>query len=460
MYAVDPGPGLPARRARRGVLLSALVAVVVAALLVVVTGATVGFLPLGARQLVALSDRPGDLGATTEATEESLDRFWTEHLPRTYHKRFTNLRGGWQPKSPDSPPFTCGEARQTYRDVRGNAFYCPAGDYIAWDAALLFPQLDQHFGTVSPAIVLAHEMGHAIQNRASVQAPSIVIELQADCFAGSWIRWADSSNRDSVDVQGRALDTAVAALLTLRDQPGTPVTNPQAHGLGFDRVNAFQTGYDQGTGRCAEFPSRGVVTTELPFRTVKETLAGGNLPYDVAIPLFGQTLDAFWRASLPELWAGKAFAAPRRLALPAAPLPACPRAGAYDVRDTIGYCPDTGTVAWVDPLLRQLHATGDFVTGTVLSEVWARAGQYQGGRPAEGKDAGLERDCLTGAWVATLGSSNVAALVLSPGDLDEVLATILASSFNPRVDPASRGTAFERTQALRKGVLGGLPACR
>jgi predicted metalloprotease len=458
MYAVDPGPGLPARRARRGVLLSALVAVVVAALLVVVTGATVGFLPLGARQLVALSDRPGDLGATTEATEESLDRFWTEHLPRTYHKRFTNLRGGWQPKSPDSPPFTCGEARQTYRDVRGNAFYCPAGDYIAWDAALLFPQLDRHFGTVSPAIVLAHEMGHAIQNRAPVQAPSIVIELQADCFAGSWIRWADSSNRDSVDVQGRALDTAVAALLTLRDQPGTPVTNPQAHGLGFDRVNAFQTGYDQGAGSCAGFPQQGVVTTELPFRTTAEIQSGGNLPLDQTVQVLSTSLDNFWTAALPQVAAGKHFAKPTETPVESGNLPDCP--GHQETAGLSEYCAMTRTVAWLVPAVAELHQRiGDMATGTVLSDAWAEAAQEQAAFPTAGQQAGLQRDCFTGAWLASLAGNNLAASPLSPGDLDEALETVVFTSFTQGGQRLDRGGAFARAKSLRTGVLNGLASC-
>jgi hypothetical protein len=62
--------------------------------------------------------------------------------------------------------------------------------------------------------------------------------------------------------------------------------------------------------------------------------------------------------------------------------------------------------------------------------------------------------------VTAVGSSGVAALLLSPGDLDEVLLTILVTSFDPRSAPTSRGTAFERTQALRRGVLSGLSACR
>jgi predicted metalloprotease len=458
---VTPGPYGLTRRFRRRDLLAILAALVVLAL------AVVGAATYAARQTtervptVALAHSPGNLGATVAATQDSLRRYWSDRLPATYHRMFADLRGGFQPKSPTSPAFTCGGERQTYDDIRGNAFYCPADDYIAYDAALLFPRLDRYFGNVSPAIVLAHEMGHAIQHRAGVQGPSIVVELQADCFAGAWVQFAQTSDSDPVTVVDEALDSGVAALLTLRDQPGTPVTNARAHGLGFDRVNAFQTGYDGGAAGCVPFPTRGVYTTELPFQTVKEALTGGNLPYDAAVPAFSAALDAFWTVSLPALVAGRTFVPPRRRAMPAPPLPPCPGGRGDDARTALSYCPTTNTVAWVDPILRRVHVDlGDFGTATLLSEAWGRAAQNQAGLPVDGPGAGLQRDCFTGAWVSAIGSGEAAQLLLSPGDLDEVLLTILVTSFDPRSAPTSRGTAFERTEALRRGVLSGLSACR
>jgi predicted metalloprotease len=458
--AVTPGLNGQTRHVRRRDLVAILAALVVLALVVV------GAATYAARQnservrTVALSHDPGNLQDTTTATVDSLRQFWSDRLPATYHRAFEDLRGGFRPERPGSPPFSCGRQRQTYDDIRGNAFYCPPDDYIAYDAALLFPRLDRFYGNVSPAIVLAHEMGHAVQNRASVQGPSIVIELQADCFAGAWVKFAQRSDKDPVTVVDRALDSGMAAMLTLRDQPGTPVTNPKAHGLGFDRVNAFQTGYDGSTGACATFPARGVFTTELPFQTVKEALTGGNLPYDTAVPVFSVALDGFWTGALPTLVPRRRFVPPTRLPLSAAPLPVCRGARAYDPRTAIAYCPVTNTVAWVDPVLRQVHDTlGDYSTATLLSEAWGRAGQTQAGLPVDGARAGLQRDCFTGAWVSAIASSGAAQLLLSPGDLDEVLLTILVTSFDPRSAPTSRGTAFERTEALRRGVLSGLAAC-
>ena len=88
---------------------------------------------------VDLVDRPADLDQTLEATAVSLREFWAAELPRIYDKPFEDLAGGIQPKTKDSPPWTCNGERVTYHDIRGNAFYCggPNDDYIAYDAASL-----------------------------------------------------------------------------------------------------------------------------------------------------------------------------------------------------------------------------------------------------------------------------------------------------------------------------------
>lgn len=448
---VEPAfpPPQPTRGRRRLLMLLPLLAgvVVLAAVLLLAPGRSTS---------VSLGPAPGNLNRVTDATTASLDKYWTGELPTAYDRKFTPLRNGFQPKTPHSAAFSCGGSRLGYDDIKGNAFYCPEDDYIAWDAAALFPRLNTSFGSIAPAIVLAHEMGHAVQNRAGVQAASLVVELQADCFAGAWVRYAETSRADRITVDSGALDSAVRAVLTLRDQPGSPSENPQAHGLGFDRVNAFQTGYEQGAKSCAAFPAGGVVTTELPFRTEQEAQSGGNVAYDVAVPLFTASLDGYWKSSFPQLKPGKAFAAPARRSVARTPLPACPRTRSYDVHALVAYCSPDNTVVWADDPLGAAHARGgDFVTGTLLSSGWGRAVQAQAGFPQTGRASTLQRDCLTGAWVASLAAGND-QLSLSPGDLDEALATTLASRGTSGDDPG----AFARAKALRDGLLGGLGTCR
>jgi predicted metalloprotease len=383
-------------------------------------------------------------------------------MPRTYDRKYTDLRGGYRPKTRHSKPWTCGGKKVTYNDIRGNAFYCggPNDDYIAYDNSFLFPRLNQRFGSVSAALVLAHETGHAVQHRAGVNAPSIVIELQADCFAGAWTRYARDSQDDSVQLVPTALDSSVAVMLTLRDQVGTPAANPQAHGLGFDRVNAFQTGYEKGPRACARFPVAGVPTTELPFRTPLESRTGGNLPFAAAVPLLAKSLDRFWTAALQHLHNGTTFSTPRRVAVQSQHLPACAGHRQPSASLVLEYCPPGNTVYWVDELLRRVHSRlGDMATGGLFSDAWGQSAQSQAALPTTGREAGLQRDCFTGAWLSTIAAGAQPTVALSPGDIDEVLTVIVASSFQPGAEKADRGGAFEQTKALRTGILNGITAC-
>ncbi len=405
---------------------------------------------------VELGRGPAPLEASAAATQRSLLDFWGSEFPAVYDRPFQQLRGGFQAKTPQSPPFTCAGRRQTYDDLKGNAFYCggPDDDYIAYDATQLLPQLNNEFGGIAPAVVLAHEMGHAIQRRAEVDAPSVVTELQADCFAGSWVRHAEQTADDPVGLAAGALDTAISTVLVLRDQPGTPATNPQAHGLGFDRVNAFQTGYEGGTRECAALPDGRAVTTELPFRTVTEARTGGNLPFSEAVRVLSTSLDAFWTTALPQVAPGENFDRPAQRPLDRRPDADCV------VEIGAGYCPGDSTVVLVMPELLQAHQrVGDLATGAALSDAWGLAAQSQAGRSSSGRESGLQRDCFTGAWISALAGDGTAGTSLSPGDVDEVLATIVAGSVDPAGPQVDRGGAFERTAALRRGLFQGIRVC-
>ena len=69
-------------------------------------------------------NRPAGLDQTLEASAGSLREFWAAELPRIYDERFEDLAGGIQPKTEDSPPWTCNGEPLSYDDIRGNAFYC------------------------------------------------------------------------------------------------------------------------------------------------------------------------------------------------------------------------------------------------------------------------------------------------------------------------------------------------
>ena len=410
---------------------------------------------------VDLRRTAGELPVTLDATVRSLRQYWSEQLPAVYGRPFRELAGGVQPKTDASEAWSCGGQRVSYEEVQGNAFYCggPDDDYIAYDAASLLPRLNEQHGSLTPSVVLAHEMGHAIQPRAGVEAPSVVLELQADCFAGAWVAFAEDSPSDPVAVDPSALDSSVRAIPALRDQPGTPATNPNAHGLAFDRVNAYQTGYENGAERCARFPDGDVVVTELPFQTVAEAQTGGDLPYAQTLQFAVANLDAFWRSALPELPSGTAWRSPQPSPVSRPPLSTCPEDEGFDPAAVAAYCAPSNAVAWSDASLARVHGSlGDVAAASVLALVWAQAGQEQAGVPTSGTGARLEQVCATGAWVAAVGSDPGSPVSLSPGDIDEALFAVL-TPLAPSESEDVVSSSFERATAFRTGLLGGLDEC-
>ena len=104
-------------------------------------------------------------------------------------------------------------------------------------------------------------------------------------------------------------------------------------------------------------------------------------------------------------------------------------------------------------------ALGDVGAASALSLAWARSGQVQAGLPSRGTPAQLQQVCATGAWVSSVGSGPTAAVRLSPGDIDEGLFAAL-SPFAPSEGEQVEIDSFERADAYRTGLLGGLRGCR
>jgi len=67
-------------------------------------------------------------------------------------------------------------------------------------------------------------------------------------------------------------------------------------------------------------------------------------------------------------------------------------------------------------------------------------------------------DCLAGSWTHDMldRGRTGQGVTLSPGDLDEAVAALLAFG---RAQEGGGATAFDRIAAYRKGVLQGLGAC-
>jgi uncharacterized protein len=175
----------------------------------------------------------------------SLESYWADAMPAELETPYRGDPAGYFYYRPEERPGPrCGGQPAPPK----NAIYCPAGDFIAWDeSGLLIPYYLQ--GDFAAAYVLAHEFGHAMQVRLRAEdrpSTGILRELQADCLAGAWSRHVAERGQ----LTAGDLDEAVAGIYTGRDVPGTPFTDPRAHGSGFERIRAFGDGYEGGPRQC------------------------------------------------------------------------------------------------------------------------------------------------------------------------------------------------------------------
>ena len=175
--------------------------------------------------------------------------------------------------SPRDPASRCPRAKVTGRsiaDVNGNAFYCLKSNFIAYDDVALMPHLAKTFGTFSVALVLAHEWGHAIQDRAgNDEQQTVYLEQQADCFAGAFLDHV-AQNGNALTLKPGDLEASLGAMLLLRDSPGQSSADPSAHGSAFDRIGAFQDGFESGAEKCATYFEDPPVLVEVPFSSEDE----------------------------------------------------------------------------------------------------------------------------------------------------------------------------------------------
>jgi predicted metalloprotease len=146
-------------------------------------------------------------------------------------------------------------------------FYCPVDQRVYID--LSFYQLMQQRFHVSSefaqAYVIAHEVGHHVQNLTGISskvqhareraseaqgnALSVRLELQADCFAGVWAYHANQARGiiESGDVEGAlSAATAIGDDALQRQARGYVVPDSFTHGSSEQRVRWFKRGIDNG----------------------------------------------------------------------------------------------------------------------------------------------------------------------------------------------------------------------
>ncbi|SDG38498.1 Predicted metalloprotease [Lentzea fradiae] len=404
---------------------------------------------------------PIDKLAATALTD--IEEFWEDSFQDTFNKQWKPLKGGYysvdtSDASAKPPPCT-----QKAADVEGNAFYCPAADAIAWDRSSLLPVLQDRFGEAAVVVVLAHEVGHAVQNRMGItpeaerrepeKYPTILTEAQADCFAGSFVRNVSDGKSRRLDIGSDALDKALNALITFRDPVGTSPEDEQAHGSAFDRVAAFQDGYEQGPKFCAAMTVQNRTFTQRAFTNVRDRANGGNLPFSEMLESVTPDLDGYFKGLATA--AGKSWPSPRAEATQTEP-------DCSGDQGPVAYCPSDRTIKidTKDELPTLHRELGDYATGTLIATRYALAELAVLGKPTEGEAASAAALCLAGAYTGAVFQRQD-GFGLSPGDFDEAVTVLLRFDYAARdakgrnaVDPG-----FERVAKFREGVFEGPSKC-
>lgn len=158
-------------------------------------------------------------------------------------------------------------------------FYCP-GDHRVYLDLGFFREMEQRFsaaGDFARAYVIAHEVGHHVQNLLGISAKveaarrrgapmeganglSVRLELQADCFAGVW---ANKAQQRLQWLEPGDIESALNAANAIGDDRlqkqsrGTVVPDSFTHGTSAQRMRWFKLGFDSGSpGKCDTFKAQ------------------------------------------------------------------------------------------------------------------------------------------------------------------------------------------------------------
>ena len=156
-------------------------------------------------------------------------------------------------------------------------FYCPADERVFIDLSF-FDELEQRLGAggdFAQAYVVAHEVGHHVQNLLGTSGRvqelrqrvdeieanqlSVRLELQADCYAGLWARQVEQTLEPGDIEEALGAASAVGDDRLQRRAGGQVVPDSFTHGTSEQRMRWFKNGFD--TGRleaCDPFKEAGL----------------------------------------------------------------------------------------------------------------------------------------------------------------------------------------------------------
>jgi predicted metalloprotease len=203
-----------------------------------------------------------DLDCRLNAASDALDTYWPTQVD--------NYRTTTVILFDDQTNTGCGAATSAV-----GPFYCPADEIIYIDTdfyAELRTTYGASGGPLAEMYVLAHEWGHHIQNvlgtmdgldqsATGPESDSVRLELQADCYAGSWVGAATQTDDGTgttflEPISSEELAQALSAASAVGDDriQGTEANSETwTHGSSEKRQKWFTAGYEGGPSTCDTF---------------------------------------------------------------------------------------------------------------------------------------------------------------------------------------------------------------
>ena len=196
------------------------------------------------------------VAAVLGQTEEVWGKVYTAQGQRYVQPKLVLFRG--------SVESGCG-----FADAQVGPFYCPVDQKVYLDLSFFDELAARHNapGDFAQAYVIAHEIGHHVQNlegilekahraqkmalgKSSANATQVKVELQADCYAGIWAHHTQKSRAvlEEGDIEEALNAASQIGDDTLQKQSqGYVVPDAFTHGTSAQRMEWFKRGFDNGT---------------------------------------------------------------------------------------------------------------------------------------------------------------------------------------------------------------------
>lgn len=224
------------------------------------------------------TSQPGQTQGAPKACDTQDELFACRVMTSTeqvWDKVFAEQGQRYQPATinffQNSVQSACGQASSAV-----GPFYCPSDQGVFLDTGF-FNELDKRFGAkgdFARAYVVGHEVGHHIQNlegtsakvsqaqgqasRADGNKLSVLLELQADCYAGVWAKRSGRLEAGDIE-EGMAAASAIGDDTLQREGQGTVVPDSFTHGTSAQRMEWLKRGLESGDPAvCDTFAASGL----------------------------------------------------------------------------------------------------------------------------------------------------------------------------------------------------------